>query len=54
MTDKKSILIDDELHKKLTDFSKKYGFKIKAVTETALIDYINNFNKETGFDKTDE
>lgn len=37
----KSILIEEELHELLKEYSKKSGIKIKILVETALKSYFN-------------
>jgi hypothetical protein len=38
----KTIQIEDELHKKLKDFSNKSGMKVKSVVENALEWYLRH------------
>lgn len=38
----KTIQIENELHKKLKDFSKKSGMKVKAIVENALDWYLRH------------
>jgi predicted transcriptional regulator len=38
----KTIQIEDELHKKLKDFSDKSGMKVKAIVENALDWYLRH------------
>lgn len=42
----KSILIDEELHKKLKLFSEKSGIKIKVLIEAAIKSYLNKMKIE--------
>lgn len=37
----KSILIEEELHKKLKEFSEKSGIKIKVLIEASIKCYLN-------------
>lgn len=40
-SDEKSILIEKNVHEKLKFFSKKSGIKMKHLTETAILRYLN-------------
>lgn len=44
----KSVLIEDEVHKTVKEYSKKSGIKIKVLIETAILYYISKikFEKE--------
>lgn len=37
----KSVLIEEEIHKKLKEASKKSGIKIKSIVESGILYYIN-------------
>lgn len=40
----KSILIEDEFHEKVKNYSKRSGIKIKILVETAINSYINKMS----------
>lgn len=47
---KKSILIKEEIHLLLKEFSVKSGLKLKFITEEAIIKYIENNKRKTNED----
>jgi len=38
----KSVLIDEEVHKRLKEVSKKSGIKMKVIVETGIMYYISH------------
>ena len=44
----RSILIDQELHERLKDYSKRSGIKIKKITEASIIAYLNKMKFNEG------
>ena len=41
MYKEKSILISEDVHEKLKEYSKKTGIKMKILTETAILRYLH-------------
>ena len=52
--DEKSILISEDVHKKLKHYSKKTGIKMKILTETAIIRYLKRIKIMDGDEELTE
>jgi len=44
----KPIQIEEELHRKLKEYSVKTGIKIKKLTEAAIVSYLNKIKIDEG------
>lgn len=52
--DEKSILISEDVHKKLKYYSKRTGIKMKVLTETAIMRYLRRIKVMDGDEELTE
>lgn len=44
----KSILIEEEVHEEIKEFSRKSGMKIRFITEEAIKEFISKWSEDNG------